>query len=60
MNKPQVLRKIEIRFTNGDSTIYPHVYDSDLNNLVLSIYYEKFHFDIPLCNILEIKTEWEE
>lgn len=60
MIKPKVLRKMEIRFTNGDTTVYPHVYDSGLNNLVLSIYYEHYHLDIPLCNILEIKTEWEE
>ena len=60
MTKPQVLRKIEIRFTNWDSIVYPHVYDSGLNNLALSIYYEKYHLGIPLCNILEIKTEWEE
>ena len=60
MNKPQVLRTIKIRFSNGNSTVYPHVHDSSLNNLALTIYYEHHHLDIPLCNILEIITEWEE
>jgi len=60
MTKPKVLRTIKITFSNGDSTIYPHVYDSSLNVIALSIYYEHHHLDIPLCNILEISTEWEE
>ena len=60
MIKPKVLRIIEIMFSNGDSITHPHVYDSSLNNLALSIFYEHYHLDIPLCNILEIKTEWEE
>lgn len=60
MIKPKILRPREIRFSNGDSITYPHVYDSSLNNLVLSIYYEHYHLDFPLSNIFEIKTEWEE
>ena len=60
MSKPNVLRTINIRFINGDSTTYPHVFDSSLNNLALSVYYEYYRIDLPLCNILEITTEWEE
>lgn len=60
MIKPKTLRQIKIRFLNGDSTVYPNVYDASLNNIVLSIYYEHYYLEIPLCNILEITTKWEE
>ena len=58
--KPAILHDIKIVFKNGDQLECNDVWDSGSNQFMLSLYYETFHADYPLCNILEIMTKYQD